>query len=150
MTPGKIRKMVVAQRTAWIREMVRHIRALPLGTVEMFLSDPRNVAAAESYLRRALEALHDLGRHVLAKGLGEVATEYKAVAGALEARQVLAPEQAALLRKMAGYRNRMVHFYNEVTPPELYRICTAHLDEVEEVLQAVLDWVAEHQDLLDG
>jgi len=31
-------------------------------------SDPRNVASAESYLRRGLEALLDLGRHLLAKG----------------------------------------------------------------------------------
>ena len=30
----------------------------------MFRADPRNVAAAESYLRRALEALLDLGRPV--------------------------------------------------------------------------------------
>jgi len=148
MTPAKIMKRVVAERTAWIREMVRSIRSLPLETQEVFLADPRNVASAESYLRRALEALHDLGRHILAKGYGEPAAEYKAVAAGLEAHSVLTPDQALLLRKMAGYRNRMVHFYNEITPAELYQICTSHLDEIDRVLQAALAWLEQHQDLL--
>lgn len=34
------------------------------------------VAAGESFLRRALEVLLDLGRHVLAKGFGRVVPEY--------------------------------------------------------------------------
>ena len=148
MTPGKILKRVVAERTAWIRDMIRSIRALPLETEEAFLSDQRNVASAESYVRRALEALHDLGRHILAKGYGEPATEYKAVAVGLESRSVLSHDQASLLRKMAGYRNRMVHFYNEVTPTELYQICSTHLDEVEQVLQALLTWLEQHQDII--
>ena len=50
--------------------MVSEIRALPLSDKEAFFSDRRDVWAAESCLRRALEALLDLGRHILAKGYG--------------------------------------------------------------------------------
>jgi len=32
---------------------------------------------------------------------------------------------------MAGYRNRMVHFYDEITPQELYRIVTKDLGDFE-------------------
>lgn len=64
MTPTKIRSAVVAERAAWIRKMVFAIQSLPLSSYAEFISDARNVAAAESYLRRALEALLDLGRHV--------------------------------------------------------------------------------------
>lgn len=56
MTPGIIRKQVVTERTAWIRDMLKVIRTLPLATREEFLADPRNVAAAESFLRRAHRA----------------------------------------------------------------------------------------------
>ena len=139
---------MVTERTAWIRDMLKGIRALPLATREEFLSDPRNVAAAESFLRRALEALHDLGRHILAKGFGDPVTEYKAIAAGLEVHEVLPPDQAALLRKMAGYRNRMVHFYSEVTPIELHEICLSHLDDIEQILQAMISWLAGHQDRL--
>ena len=35
--------------------MLRCIRALPLETYDLFVADPRDIAAADSYLRRALE-----------------------------------------------------------------------------------------------
>ncbi len=56
MTSGKISTMVVAQRVQWIKEMLEAIEELPLGTKEGFLRDRHHAAAAESYLRRALEA----------------------------------------------------------------------------------------------
>ncbi len=84
------------------------------------MRDPRNIAAAESYLRRALEALLDLGRHILAKGLGEGAVEYRQIALALRRAGVVDEAQGALLHDMAGYRNRLTHFYDEVTAAELF------------------------------
>lgn len=51
--------MYVAERSEWVREMLERIRSLPLDSVESFTADPRNVDAAESCLRRALEALLD-------------------------------------------------------------------------------------------
>lgn len=43
--------------------MVRDLSTLPLENVEAFHAEKHFSAAAESYLRRALEALMDLGRH---------------------------------------------------------------------------------------
>ena len=37
---------------------------------------------------------------------------------------VLDEENGALLRELAGYRNRLVHFYHEVSDLELYEICS--------------------------
>lgn len=149
MSPGTIRKTVVAERVAWIGDLLSGIRALPLSSLEEFLSDPRNVAAAESYLRRALEALHDLGRHLLAKGFGEAVTEYKAVATGLLRRGVLDAAEAGKLGLMAGYRNRMVHFYAEISPSELYGICTGQLADIDELLAALVGWFRAHPDKLD-
>lgn len=68
MIPGKISAKTVAAKLEALQEMIRGINLLPLRTPEEFLVDPRMAAAGESYLRRALEALLDLGRHVLARG----------------------------------------------------------------------------------
>jgi len=56
----------------------------------------------------------DLGRHVLAKGFAVAPAEYKEVADELIRVGVLPEQDGALLRKMAGYRNRPVHFYHSV------------------------------------
>ena len=149
MTPGLLREKVVAERVAWVRDMVRQARDLPLASLDSFLADRRNAASAESYLRRGLEALLDLGRHILAKGFGTPAVEYKQVARGLREADVLDTPSAGLLEKMAGYRNRMVHFYSEVTDRELYELCRAGTDDIEQVLDALLAWLRANPDRID-
>lgn len=80
MSPGKIRGALVVQKSALIDRMLEGIEELPLGSEESFAAEARNVAAAESYVRRALEVLLDLGRHIVSKGLAKTALEYKEVA----------------------------------------------------------------------
>lgn len=146
MTPGPLDKRVIAERSEWVREMLERIRALPLESVESFTGDPRNVDAAESCLRRALEALLDLGRHVLAKAFADAPSEYREVAERLGARGVLDEDEVELFTRMAGYRNRMVHFYDEVSEVELYEICTSRLPDVERVLGGLHRWIRTRED----
>ncbi len=127
MLPGKISKRVVSDRLAWVDRMLSEIRALPLDSKTVFMQDSRNVWAAESCLRRALEALFDRGRHIAAKGFGEAVTEYKEIAATLKRRDVISNDDLTLMQKLAGYRNRLVHFYHDVSADELYEICSAHL-----------------------
>ncbi len=149
MTASKLQAKIIAERVAWIRRMLSGIRSLPLTTYEVFASDPRNVAAAESHLRRALEALLDLGRHVLAKGFGHPAVEYRAIASGLVNFGVLSGELGGLCRRLAGYRNRLVHFYHEISDGELYDICAHQLSDVETVLAAILLWIETHPEKID-
>jgi uncharacterized protein YutE (UPF0331/DUF86 family) len=149
MTPDLISSKVVTDRLAWIERLARDIHRLPLEDRETFLSDSRNVWAAESCLRRALEALFDLGRHILAKGFGRGVSEYKEIASGLKEQGVLLPQEAELLRMLAGYRNRLVHFYHEVGPDELYEICTQHLADLDNLAAAYRRWLAEHPERLD-
>lgn len=149
MTPEPLRSKIIADRTEWIRRMVTRLRAIPADTFETFQSDPRNVAAAESYLRRALEALLDLGRHILAKGFAKPVSEYREIAPALAGVRVLDEQQAMRLRQMAGYRNRMVHFYHEVSERELYDIVTTELGDIDSTLDTVLAWLRAHPEMLD-
>jgi uncharacterized protein YutE (UPF0331/DUF86 family) len=102
MSPGKLSKRVMGDRLAWIDKMVVEIRALPLDSYEDFSANRRDVWAAESCLRRALEAIFDLGRHILAKGFGQGVTEYKQIASELETAGVLSHSRARLLSTLAG------------------------------------------------
>lgn len=146
MSPGSISRIVVADKVAVVRRMRDGIRSLPLEDLEAFTRDPRMVAAADSYLRRALEALLDLARHLLAKGFGRAPAEYAEVARQLGEVGVVDQALAARLVLMARYRNRMVHSYDEITDQELFTIVTLELGEVEDVVSAVTRWLAAHPD----
>jgi uncharacterized protein YutE (UPF0331/DUF86 family) len=149
MSPSKIRAKTLVELTTVIRHMLEGIETLPLASLDEFLKDPRMIAAGESFLRRALEALLDLGRHVLAKGFGVVAPEYAAIADELQRAGVLSYDLAARLRTMARYRNRLVHFYDEVSPNELYEILTQHLGDFDLVLKEIKEWAVDHPEQFD-
>jgi uncharacterized protein YutE (UPF0331/DUF86 family) len=150
MLPGKIFKRVVSDRLAWVDRMLGEIRRLPLRSEAEFKKDSRNVWAAESCLRRALEALFDMGRHIAAKGFGEAVTEYKEIASTQSRRNVISAGELELMQKLAGYRNRLVHFYHDVSADELFEICSSRLGDVEQIVNALRSWLANHPDALDG
>ena len=109
---------------------------------EAFLSESRNIAAAESFLRRALESVFDVGRHVLARtGGAELATEYKAIALGLGERQIVPKELADRLVLLAGYRNRLVHLYHLVSNEELWRTVESDLGDLRRFINAMLIYV---------
>ena len=58
--------------------------------------------------------------------------------------------QGALLVRLAGYRNRLVHFCDEVSDEELYDICSQHAGDVDDVLDALLGWVRRYPELVEG
>ncbi len=149
MTESQASARIVYDRLEWVDRMVAEVKSLPLDDRSGFFSDSRNVWTAESCLRRALEALLDLGRHLLAKRFGEGVTEYRDVAAGLYERGVLSDAEAALLRQMAGYRDRLVHYYHEISREELYQTTSQELGEVEAVSAAVKHWLAAHPEALD-
>lgn len=58
-------------------------------------------------------------------------------------------EEGEKLRRMAGYRNRMVHYYQEISNRELYQICSEELGDLEYILSAFLTWIKDHPGSVD-
>ncbi len=149
MSPSKVSRRIFLDRIGWIDRMMSEIRALPLNDVSVFMKDSRNLWTAESCLRRALEAIFDLGRHVLAKGYAMGVTEYREIADALASKGVVASTDAGMVKTLAGYRNRLVHFYHEVSADELFEICATQLADVERIRGAFLSWLEAHPEMVD-
>lgn len=149
MVAGKISKRVITDRLSWVDKMLREIRNLPLNSKTVFMQDTRNIWTAESCLRRALEALFDMGRHISAKGFGEPVTEYKEIASALNRRNIITSKELTLMQKLAGYRNRLVHFYHDGSEDELFEICSLHLGDVEQIATTIKTWLSKNSSMMD-
>ena len=132
MTHGRIDLKIVADRLAIVSFCVTAMRRLPASHLEEFEADWRNAAAADSLLRRAIEALFDTARHVLAKAFGLGPLEYREVARlAAEKELVTDPGLQSRLREIAGFRNRLTHFYDEVTAEEIVGVVRDELGDLE-------------------
>lgn len=136
MTRGPVNLKVAGDALAMVAECLEGLRSLPAGTLEEFLGDLRNPPAAESFLRRAIQALFDLLRHLIAKTSGRGVLEYKELARLAREKGLVADERlAGVLFELAGFRNRLVHFYQEVTPEELHGIVRDQLGDLEELVE---------------
>jgi uncharacterized protein YutE (UPF0331/DUF86 family) len=137
-----IREDMVRERLTLIQDAVMVLGRFAQMPVEEFLSDIRNPAAAESYLRRALEAVFDVGRHLLAsRGNTSLAAEYKGIARGLGEAGLVDGHLAGRLAMMAGYRNRLVHLYAQVSPGELHHIVQEELGDLTAFVYAIDAWL---------
>lgn len=130
-------------------QMIRQIEQLPLRDEAAFFADNRNVHTAESCLRRALEALFDIGRHILAKAFGIPSATYRETAARLAERDVLDKDEGKTLAQMAGYRNRLTRLYREVGPAELYQVCSEDLGDLAFIRSAFQRWVRANPHRID-
>lgn len=149
MTPSKISQKIAAGKIELIERFLRQIDDLQLEPVEMFTSDPITIAAGESYLRRSLEALLDLGRHVLARGFGVPAVEYREIGPKMAECGVIDQARGDTLQKIGGYRNRLVHLYDEVTPEKLHEILTTELTDVVDIANEIKTWLSANPDKIN-
>ncbi len=131
-------QQLIAERTQMIRASITRLKELAALTKENFVADPDNYAIAEHHLRRALQALLDLGRHIVVKNNFGNPTSYREVLDMLAQHSVLDPVFARKVRGMAGYRNRLVHDYAEVTNEEMIDILENELDDLTQLLNQLL------------
>lgn len=130
-------RMLLKQRLSMIAEYCMELKLLQSLPKEDFL-EKRNSAAAESFLRRSLEAVFDISRHILAKtGYLELAKEYKGIALGLGERKIVSGQLSTILVEMAGYRNRLVHLYHMVSNEELYSIVQNNIGDIEEFCRQI-------------
>lgn len=67
----------------------------------------------------------------------------------LGSKGVLDARDAHLTALLAGYRNRLVHFYHEISPEELGTICTRDIEDILHLAETLRRWVVAQTDRLD-
>ena len=127
---------LIEDRLGFIIKSIARLKKLSRLDQQGFLIDD-NPAIAESYLRRSLEAIFDIGRHIMAKTAGKGIVEYNEIARALGQEGVVTGDQSEKLILMAGYRNRLVHFYHEISDKELHTIVKTNLSDVEAFVKEI-------------
>lgn len=137
-----IDQLLVKQRLALISQYLAELEELAKMPKSEFLNI-RTAASAESFLRRSLEAVFDVGRHILAKNGGaNIALEYRGIAQGLADKGIISGKLKDQLVKMAGYRNRMVHLYFQVSDEELYDIIKNNLKDIRSFQKQILEYLS--------
>jgi len=128
MNPLPIDEEKVTKLIKEIQESVERLKKLKKLSLEEFLSDKDNYAICEHHLRRALEGVLSLTTHILSRLPITKPKDYTEALIKLGEAEIIPVEFAQKIKGMAGYRNRLVHLYWEVSPEEIY----GKLQEIED------------------
>ena len=80
MVISKLNLNKINENLSLIATLFEKLKRFSSLTREEFLSDERNPASVESFLRRCFETIFDIGRHILSKSYSFKSLEYKEVA----------------------------------------------------------------------
>jgi len=130
------------ERIDLIYASVRRLEKLAELSPDEFAADPDYFAIAEHHLRRALEAVFDVGRHIIAKEGWGHPQDYRSIIMLLGQKKVIPLEFARQIGGMAGYRNRLVHGYAEVSPEEMHGLLRRRLGDLKTFCRYVLEYLS--------
>ena len=134
-------QQLVAERLEIIRAAVVRLKKIAKVSLEEFEDNEDLQDIAENRLRRALEALFDLGRHLAVKSGAGIPQDYRSIIVLLKDKGVFPTDYAEQIYGMAGYRNRLIHDYNKVTPAELHSILQTKLTDLERFCKYVAHYI---------
>ncbi len=142
MDKPKINIELVNSRISGIREALQYLEELRNLSKDEFLNNYKNYNTAENLLRRILEGIFDIGRHILAKINGlSVDFEYKIIAEKMIKKHIVNYSMEDTILNIAGYRNRLIHFYHDIHSIEIYDILQKHLQDIEAIIKDISEFI---------
>ncbi|HKL75591.1 MAG TPA: DUF86 domain-containing protein [Halanaerobiales bacterium] len=136
-----VNREVVLDRISIIKNSLKRLKEISKLSKQEFKNNDDYFAIAEHHLRRSLEAVIDLGRHICVKeDLGQP-QDYTEVFDILNNGGVLSKEFTENIRGMAGYRNRLVHMYNQIDKEEIYQILQERLDDFDIFTNEIMNYI---------
>ena len=128
-------RALVAKKLALIETCVTQLRSL--ARPEALRTDVREERFVEHTLQVAIQAALDVASHIVADDrLGEPETNRELFDLLAKAGRV-PPDLAATLRDMAGFRNVIVHGYQDVDLGVLEDVLRNHLDDLLAFVRAI-------------
>ncbi len=122
-------------------ERVTELREIAAKPRAAFLADPIARSAAERLLQNSIQSCLDVGNHLISEMQLRRPATYGDVFIILGEAGILPEDFAGELARMARFRNRLVHLYDEISPDELYDILQERLGDFGRFAASVMGYV---------
>lgn len=142
---SSMRKADVQSKLEIIPENIERLELLRAKDYQEFCSDFRNIDSTLHRLQTSIQALVDIGSYIIAQlglktpGSSAEVVEILARAGFIDSKD----EERYI--SMVQFRNRVVHFYNNIDVEVLYGILREEIDDIRMLYRTFLDIIEAHE-----
>lgn len=131
--PGRVRALL-----GRLRERTTRLRRYEGLALESFLARDESRLASKYLLLTAIEDVISIANHVIASEGFRSPADYADAFAILEDHDVLSPELADRLQRMARFRNLLVHVYADVDDERVHAYLTDRLGDLDRFAEAIL------------
>lgn len=124
---------------------LRECQSIPLTDYEVDVKTQRYV---ERTLHIALETVLDITHHIISDENFREPKSYADAFSVLAEHKVISSTLAEKCRKMAQFRNLLVHAYERIDPAQVYGIVQRSLDDLVSFASQIFAFVNQSQSLL--
>ena len=122
-----------------IDEYLSILRKISKTTKETFLIDKILIGSAKYYLQISIECCLDVANHIIASEKLRAPRDYADTFMVIQEEGLISPELGNRLRRMAKFRNRLVHLYGEIDNDYIYEYIKGDLRDLEEYKIAIIE-----------
>ena len=115
-----------------IDEYLSILRTISKTPKETFLKDKILIGSAKYYLQISIECCLDVSNHIIASEKLRAPKDYADTFMVIQEEGIISTELGTRLRRMAKFRNRLVHLYGEIDNDYIYEYIKGDLKDIEE------------------
>jgi uncharacterized protein YutE (UPF0331/DUF86 family) len=131
-----LRAEVLRKRLNKLDEYLAILRSLQRYSFDEFASNPERYGSAERFLQLAIEALNDMGNHVIADlNLGPI-NAYSDIPLLLQAHGTIDAGQQAVWVRMIDLHNVLMYEYLDIDRTVVYEVLHNNLDDIAALQRA--------------
>ena len=131
----------IKQRIAEINAAKEEIARLSLLDDKEFWEKKENVAALKYYLLQIVESVGSICVHVAAKKFNKGVSVFGECFEILNKEGFLDDDLASRLRKMAKFRNKLIHQYWDIDDKKILEYAKKDLGDVDDFIRATKDLI---------
>ena len=126
-----IRPEVIRKRLNKLDEYLSILKKLQKYNLEEFISDPEHYGSAERFLHLSIEAITDIGNHIVAEMNLGLVNWYSDIPILLSEKGIITENLKEVWIRMIGFRNTLVHEYIDIDRKIVYEILQNNLKDIE-------------------
>lgn len=129
------------EKLHFIERNLKVLEGLTSLSEEDFRTDPFKFPGATRLIQVSIEAMIDIGSHIVARERLGLPKKYREIFGLLARAGVLSAGLLPTYENMVKFRNFAVHLYAEVTPEEVLSIIKGHLGDFRAFIRDIVQYL---------
>ena len=131
-----VRAEIIRKRMNRLDDYLTILKKLQQYSFKEFTANPERYGSAERFLHLAIEALIDMGNHVIADSELGVVNWYSDIPKILAEKEFISSELEEKWISMIGFRNTLVHEYIDIDRKIVYDVLQNNIQDLEDLKRA--------------